>query len=88
MHLASATFAASSFEDALHITDARCPSHFRTSKLARFLPTRAARRTLQKCKSEINYFLMLAQKNSALDVHVAPGSSPKITIENDERNHS
>ena len=36
----------------------------------------------------INYFLMLAQKNSALDVHVAPGSSPKITIENDERNHS
>jgi hypothetical protein len=31
---------------------------------------------------------MLSQKNFALDVHVAPGSSPKIAIEHDERNHS
>src|SRR5204863_4053785 len=65
MHLASAAFITSSCEDALHITDPRCPSHSRTSKLARFLPTRAARRTLFKLRSEINYFLMLAQKHFA-----------------------
>ena len=83
MHLASASFTASSCEDALHITDARCPSHFRTSKLARFLPTRAARRTLLKSKSEINYFLMLAQKilqSSCMFRRAAPLRSRSKTV--------